>query len=162
MALFFGSLSLIFMHLFFSIACVSTRNMNLPYELSKSDFFKVDCCLLAMVIINLLSLFSLITFLVSDPGYAPKLTSRDRENILDKLCDHIEKNPKDPSLGESACYECLIHKKWHVEHCKKCDRCVEGFQFHSSFFNKCIGENNSRSYALFTFFTYVILFLYIF
>ena len=47
---------------------------------------------------------------------------------------------------ESACFDCLVNKDKHVEHCQKCEHCVQGFQKHSKFFSKCIGDGNARAY----------------
>lgn len=65
---------MISVHLFFSIASIKSRNIHVYAELTKTDFTKVDCCLIIMLVGNFLGLISLLTFLLCDPGYAPKLT----------------------------------------------------------------------------------------
>ena len=47
---------------------------------------------------------------------------------------------------ESACFECLVLKDKHVEHCQVSEQCVQGFQKHSKFFSKSIGDGNARAY----------------
>mmetsp|Transcript_8494 Transcript_8494/g.7849 ORF Transcript_8494/g.7849 Transcript_8494/m.7849 type:complete len:179 (-) Transcript_8494:118-654(-) len=42
----------------------------------------------------------------------------------------------------------------HSEHCLKCDRCVKDYQFHSKFFNKCIGDGNYKVYVFFVCLSY--------
>lgn len=44
------------------------------------------------------------------------------------------------------CFTCLRKKQPHEEHCSQVGHCVSKYQCYSSYFDKCIGGNNQRSY----------------
>jgi len=47
---------------------------------------------------------------------------------------------------EEVCFTCLRKKLPHEEHCSQVGHCVSKYQCYSSYFDKCIGANNQRSY----------------
>lgn len=53
-------------------------------------------------------------------------------------------------LSTNKCETCGVEKlpEKDVAHCKSCEHCVEGYDHHSYFINKCIGSGNRIAYLL--------------
>lgn len=79
-----------FMNLYFVLACTSNRSIDIMYELQKDDIGKVDFWLFFMFIGNVLSLISMITLLISEPGYTQQYKIEDEDNVIDKLTEEFE------------------------------------------------------------------------
>lgn len=47
------------------------------------------------------------------------------------------------------CTSCMVNKKLATTHCKYCNRCVIGLNFHHHVLNTCIGKGNRRLYFVF-------------
>jgi len=86
----------------------------------------------------------------SSPGYHPqKHLLKDRNsNLVGRLLDWISKGEffKIEESQDSYCFECLLIKPVHTEHCSKCHRCVPYLHWHSNFLGQCIGRDNARAY----------------
>jgi hypothetical protein len=52
-----------------------------------------------------------------------------------------------PATSED-CPRCLIKKNKNVQHCNRCDRCVNDFYFHSNLLGICINSENALYYSL--------------
>ena len=57
----------------------------------------------------------------------------------------LKRNPK---MKKEKCEFCDILKVMRSNHCIICNKCVIKFQFHSEWYNICIGANNELLYAL--------------
>ena len=66
---------------------------------------------------------------------------------------------RNPQLKKGKCEKCDVLKLMRSNHCLYCNKCVKKYQFHSNWFNICIGANNELIYAI-SFF-YLSLFFYI-
>ncbi|XP_077654263.1 palmitoyltransferase ZDHHC19-like [Urocitellus parryii] len=90
----------------------------------------------------LLSLYSLISMNISDPG------------ILHRGA--FEQDPEAPYMARVNgrlydmpwCPTCNFHRLPRTFHCKSCDICVEEFDHHCSWVNNCVGHRNIRLYLL--------------
>ena len=86
----------------------------------------------------------------------------EKDEELEKFM--LEKNPK---LNEGRCQHCKLLAVMRSSHCVYCKKCVLKFEFHSDWFNMCVGANNELIYAitlfftLFYFFTSIIIYWYI-
>ena len=52
---------------------------------------------------------------------------------------------------KNYCPKCFIPEVNGIKHCIICDKCVEGFNHHCFWINKCIGKKNKLIYLLFLF-----------
>jgi hypothetical protein len=78
-----------------------------------------------------------------------KLSIEDKENIVYKVIDQIELKLFHKLIPEvEMCFDCLLQKPKHADHCTRCGLCVEGWQLHSKFLNRCVGEGNARAYFI--------------
>ena len=59
---------------------------------------------------------------------------------------------RNPQLKKGKCEKCDVLKLMRSNHCLYCNKCVKKYQFHSNWFNICIGANNELIYAISTFF----------
>ena len=59
---------------------------------------------------------------------------------------------RNPQLKKGKCEKCDVLKLMRSNHCLYCNKCVKKYQFHSNWFNICIGSNNELIYAISTFF----------
>ncbi|XP_077652716.1 palmitoyltransferase ZDHHC19-like [Urocitellus parryii] len=90
----------------------------------------------------LLSLYSLISMNISDPG------------ILHRGA--FEQDPEAPYMARVNgrlydmpwCPTCNFHRLPRTFHCESCDICVEEFDHHCSWVNNCVGHRNIRLYLL--------------
>ena len=76
-------------------------------------------------------------------------------NAIGRILDYIENRNfhkiEECQSQKKICYECLIIKPKHSEHCNKCNVCVYYRHKHSFVFDRCIGQKNARVYLLFLF-----------
>ena len=94
-------------------------------------------------ILFLLNLTLLIILLLKNPGYK----YIENQNGINPLIKLIEDN-KDI---KNYCPKCFIPEVNGIKHCIICDKCVEGFNHHCFWINKCIGKKNKLIYLLFLF-----------
>ncbi len=122
---------------------------------------KFDGLIFFLILISGLNTIFLIAFLSIEPGFDEQKDIRDSSNILKTLVKEIEsiKSVNQLLNLDYACFRSLITKKWHSEYSHYHDKCVLGYQCHSTIFNKTIGQNNSRFYFLFTFINFWLLVL---
>ena len=79
-----------------------------------------------------------------------KFLSPDEE--LEKYITSIN-----PELKNSKCEKCEVIKTMRSVHCPICNRCIKKFNFHSNWFNLCVGSSNELLY--FITFSFVIVYL---
>ena len=97
----------------------------------------------------ILCLLSYFLFIGKDPGYR-------KNNELEK--ESKGKYPLYLKVNEGVdvrnyCPKCYIQKSSNIKHCFICDHCVEDFNHHCFWINKCIGKNNKFLYLLFILFS---------
>ncbi len=46
-------------------------------------------------------------------------------------------------LSDRFCFDCLVIRSKHAEHCQKCDLCVTYRHKHSKLMGRCIGSDNA-------------------
>ncbi|POG63213.1 palmitoyltransferase [Rhizophagus irregularis DAOM 181602=DAOM 197198] len=90
------------------------------------------------------ALYSFYTAVLADPGFVPKLTSREEQKEL-VIC-LANKGMLD---ARHLCITCLIKKPLRSKHCKICDRCVARFDHHCPWIYNCIGVRNHRAFMIF-------------
>jgi palmitoyltransferase ZDHHC4 len=99
----------------------------------------------SIIISTCLAIF--LKMLCSYPG---RLT---RNSAEDKVAKANRRYKRDGVLFDDArdeCSTCKIKKPARSKHCSVCDTCVEKFDHHSKWFNKCVGLHNEFGYMLFT------------
>lgn len=64
-------------------------------------------------------------------------------------------------LNERFCFDCLVIRTKHAEHCKKCNLCVNYRHKHSRLFGRCIGADNAASYYLILLSSHLVLVSYL-
>jgi hypothetical protein len=67
--------------------------------------------------------------------------SRQPDHLISHILSHMEKNDCDQS-----CYDCLVVRPLHAEHCTRCDACVRFRHKHSQLMGICIGHGNQLAY----------------
>ena len=70
----------------------------------------------------------------------------ERDEELEKFV--IKRNPQ---IKRSRCEDCHVIQLVRSKHCYFCEKCVKKFQFHSDWYNMCIGATNELIYGI-TFF----------
>ncbi|RIA97923.1 hypothetical protein C1645_751171 [Glomus cerebriforme] len=90
------------------------------------------------------ALYSFYTAVLTDPGFVPKLTSREEQKEL--IINLANKGMLD---SRHFCITCLINKPLRSKHCKICDRCVARFDHHCPWIFNCIGVRNHRAFMVF-------------
>jgi len=110
----------------------------------KSDYF--DCnhnlkkSLYFAFILTFIVLFIFIIFL--------KIKKWDSQFIMNntQLENYLSLNRKE--LEKNICGECKVTKVMRSFHCFYCNKCISRFEFHSRWFNICIGSQNFFIYLL--------------
>ncbi|EAS35590.2 palmitoyltransferase akr1 [Coccidioides immitis RS] len=84
--------------------------------------------------------------MIEDPGYVPKLSSRNQQRTcimeLFKSWQFDEDN---------FCVFCMIRKPLRSKHCRRCRRCVSKHDHHCPWIDNCVGTNNLRHFVLYIF-----------
>jgi hypothetical protein len=74
------------------------------------------------------SIFLFFLFLRVDPGYMVKRNLDDEDNIIKKILGQIDDRQFHKLVPENEiCFDCLLKKPKHMDHCEECNQCVEGF-----------------------------------
>lgn len=81
------------------------------------------------------------------------------ESLYLKKDEELERyvSEKNPEIKNNYCHNCDLIKCMRSLHCMYCNKCIIKFNFHSDWFNLCVGASNELLYIL-TFF-FVLLFL---
>eukprot|EP00347_Sterkiella_histriomuscorum_P000327 403376303 len=145
----------LFASMFYFIALLTNNNLSLM------TLFNMDnVSVLAILGFWLLGFISMLKFQITEPGNVHKLSIDNPDNVVHKLCDEFETKSKATDFNE-VCFICLQYQQGHINHCKKCEVCVQGYQYHSRAFNKCVGRDNVLSFVYFYLFNLIALLLFI-
>ncbi|BAE65354.1 ankyrin repeat protein [Aspergillus flavus] len=93
--------------------------------------------------------FSLTTYfyiysMVEDPGFVPKLGSRNQQRAV--ITELFEQWKFDE---ENFCVSCMVRRPLRSKHCKRCARCVAKHDHHCPWIDNCVGANNLRHFVLY-------------
>ncbi|KAL2002060.1 hypothetical protein VTN02DRAFT_742 [Thermoascus thermophilus] len=82
--------------------------------------------------------------MIEDPGYVPKLGSRNQQRaVINELFDLWKFD------DENFCVFCMIRKPLRSKHCRRCGRCVAKHDHHCPWIDNCVGANNLRHFVLY-------------
>ena len=91
-----------------------------------------------------LTAYFFFTGMTEDPGYIPKLASRNQQRaVIDELFSSWKFDE------ESFCVLRMIRKPLRSKHCRRCGRCVAKHDHHCPWINNCVGNNNLRHFFLY-------------
>ena len=152
-------------HLWLLNFSLDVRKVNLweaVTTLHKSDFDPL--VIFNLVALSVMTIFS-FKFRVTQPGYVQAVaynSDQSATNIIGK-----DMHPRGDMNAlvrlDSVCFVCLKVKDKHVEHCKRCARCVEGLHEHErGLGGVCIGQGNQRSYAIYIGLSFVLVCTYLY
>ncbi|OJJ31762.1 hypothetical protein ASPWEDRAFT_632345 [Aspergillus wentii DTO 134E9] len=82
--------------------------------------------------------------MVGDPGFVPKLGSRNQQRAV--ISELFEQWKFDE---ENFCVSCMVRKPLRSKHCKRCGRCVAKHDHHCPWIDNCVGANNLRHFVLY-------------
>ena len=114
-----------------------------------------------ILINNILFIIDLALFLILifiDPGYIKN------DQLINENYSQIDINNNDYPLMKlieknidirNYCPKCYIQESDNIKHCIICDKCVEDFEHHCFWLNKCIGKKNKIFYLLFIIFSFI-------
>lgn len=76
-----------------------------------------------------------------------KKTTKRKQEYEECINDAIE-NKKYDDIS-TFCPICIIKKKKNMRHCFICDECIDGFDHHCYWINKCVGKKNYWLFSIF-------------
>jgi palmitoyltransferase ZDHHC13/17 len=79
-----------------------------------------------------------------DPGWIPKLSSRNQQRAVISELFSIWKYDED-----NFCLQCMIRKPLRSKHCRRCGRCVSRQDHHCPWINTCVANNNHRHFFMY-------------
>jgi palmitoyltransferase ZDHHC13/17 len=82
--------------------------------------------------------------MLEDPGYVPKLSSRNQQRAVIAELFSLWKFDED-----SFCVQCMIRKPLRSKHCRRCNRCVAKHDHHCPWINNCVANNNIRHFFIY-------------
>lgn len=101
---------------------------------------------LNILFILLISLTTYFYYLasVSDPGWVPKLSSRNQQRAVISELFTLWKFDED-----NFCLQCMIRRPLRSKHCRRCGRCVAKQDHHCPWINNCVANNNHRHFFMY-------------
>ncbi|KAG5297717.1 palmitoyltransferase akr1 [Histoplasma ohiense] len=84
--------------------------------------------------------------MLEDPGFVPKLGSRNQQRDTITQLFEVWKFDED-----NFCVYCMIRKPLRSKHCRRCKRCVSKHDHHCPWIDNCVGANNLRHFILYIF-----------
>ena len=115
---------------------------------------------------SILLIFALVTFDRSDAGSIEKehISKNLDTNVIGQMLYLMEERQlgKIEELSDRFCFDCLVIRTKHAEHCKRCCQCVNLRHKHSILMASCIGGDNAQAYYLILLSSYLILASYLF
>ncbi|KGO64996.1 Zinc finger, DHHC-type, palmitoyltransferase [Penicillium italicum] len=91
-----------------------------------------------------LTAYFYIFSMVQDPGYVPKVSSRNQQREIVKELFQQWKFDE-----ENFCIPCMTRKPLRSRHCRRCGRCVAKHDHHCPWIDNCVGTNNLRHFVLY-------------
>ncbi|KAJ5387235.1 hypothetical protein N7509_009776 [Penicillium cosmopolitanum] len=91
-----------------------------------------------------LTTYFYIYAMVQDPGYVPKISSRNQQREMVKQLFELWKFDE-----ENFCVPCMSRKPLRSKHCRRCGRCVSKHDHHCPWIDNCVGANNLRHFVLY-------------
>ncbi|KAJ5117068.1 hypothetical protein N7526_011177 [Penicillium atrosanguineum] len=91
-----------------------------------------------------LTAFFYIMAMVGDPGYVPKISSRNQQREMVNQLFELWKFDE-----ENFCVPCMSRKPLRSKHCRRCGRCVAKHDHHCPWIDNCVGANNLRHFVLY-------------
>ncbi|CAI7672984.1 unnamed protein product [Penicillium pancosmium] len=91
-----------------------------------------------------LTAYFYIYAMVQDPGYVPKISSRNQQREMVKQLFELWKFDE-----ENFCVPCMSRKPLRSKHCRRCGRCVSKHDHHCPWIDNCVGANNLRHFVLY-------------
>ncbi|KAK5941350.1 palmitoyltransferase akr1 [Knufia obscura] len=82
--------------------------------------------------------------MTEDPGYIPKLSSRNQQRDVVQELFNLWKFDE-----ENFCIQCMIRRPLRSKHCRRCGRCVAKHDHHCPWINSCVANNNIRHFYLY-------------
>ena len=82
--------------------------------------------------------------MLEDPGYVPKLSSRNQQRAIISELFSLWKFDED-----NYCIHCMIRKPLRSKHCRRCHRCVAKQDHHCPWINNCVANNNIRHFFIY-------------
>ena len=81
---------------------------------------------------------------VEDPGWVPKLSSRNQQRaIISELFSQWKFDE------DNFCLQCMIRRPLRSKHCRRCGRCVAKQDHHCPWINNCVANNNHRHFFMY-------------
>ncbi|KAJ5234523.1 uncharacterized protein N7469_003691 [Penicillium citrinum] len=111
----------------------------LPATYSQSPILNI----LFAIFYSLTSYFYIYA-MVQDPGYVPKISSRNQQREVVKQLFELWKFDE-----ENFCVPCMSRKPLRSKHCRRCGRCVAKHDHHCPWIDNCVGANNLRHFVLY-------------
>ncbi|GAB1217155.1 palmitoyltransferase akr1 [Aspergillus terreus] len=96
------------------------------------------------VLFYCLTTYFYIFAMIGDPGFVPKLGSRNQQQSV--ISDLFQEWKFDE---ENFCVSCMVRKPLRSKHCKRCGRCVAKHDHHCPWIDNCVGANNLRHFVLY-------------
>ncbi|KEF59550.1 uncharacterized protein A1O9_04394 [Exophiala aquamarina CBS 119918] len=84
------------------------------------------------------------TAMREDPGYIPKLASRNLQRAVIEELFSLWKFDE-----ENFCLQCMVRKPLRSKHCRRCNRCVAKHDHHCPWVHNCVGNNNIRHFYMY-------------
>lgn len=84
------------------------------------------------------------TAMFEDPGYIPKLASRNQQRAAVEELFSLWRFDED-----NFCVQCMIRKPLRSKHCRRCGRCVAKTDHHCPWINNCVANNNIRHFFIY-------------
>lgn len=91
-----------------------------------------------------LTTFFFIISMTENPGFIPKLGSRNQEGTVIKELFDLWKFDE-----ENFCVYCMIRRPLRSKHCRRCGYCVAKHDHHCPWIDNCVGANNLRHFVLY-------------
>ena len=82
--------------------------------------------------------------MLEDPGYVPKLSSRNQQRAVISELFSLWKFDED-----NFCIHCMIRRPQRSKHCRRCARCVAKHDHHCPWINSCVANNNIRHFFIY-------------
>jgi palmitoyltransferase ZDHHC13/17 len=111
----------------------------LPATFSRNPFISVS-----FIILYGLTAYFYTLSATEDPGWIPKLSSRNQQRAVISELFSLWKFDED-----NFCLQCMIRKPLRSKHCRRCGRCVSKQDHHCPWINNCVANNNHRHFFLY-------------